>query len=299
MVARQLVGRRREAERSAQTIAGLYDRLDDLYGEQRNIAETLQRALLPQQHPIVPNLEIASRFVAGSDGVDVGGDWYSVVAVDGESFAFVVGDVSGRGIGAATIMARLRFTARAYLIEGHPPNVVLEMCSRQLDINNDGYMATVLVGLGNSTTGEILLANAGHMSPLIVDRSHAGYLDTQVGPPLGIEPTRYALTTVQIPSGSTLLAFTDGLVERRQENLETGFERLSSVASRPVLELEDWLDDVVAAMEHEGAQDDVAVLALRWTSPLSGLADSAETRQAGDLHAGVRWDMPTEQPVMP
>ena len=94
----QLVRRRRLAEEDAQTIAGLYVRLDGLYGAQRSIAETLQRALLPQSNPSIPNLEIASRYVAGADGVDIGGDWYSLIPVDEQRFAFAVGDVSGRGI---------------------------------------------------------------------------------------------------------------------------------------------------------------------------------------------------------
>jgi serine phosphatase RsbU (regulator of sigma subunit) len=265
--AHQLVRRRGEAERDALTIAGLYDRLDGLYGEQRTIAETLQRALLPQQNPSIPNLEIASRYVAGSVGVDVGGDWYSVIAVDESRFAFVVGDVSGRGIGAATIMARLRFTIRAYLLEGHAPNVVLEMCSRQLDINTDGYMATVLVGVGDVTTGEIQLANAGHMAPLIVGGAAPTYLGTDIGLPLGIGPTPYALTSFNVPSGSTVLAFTDGLVERRQEGIDTGFERLASAVQGPAGALDEWLSRVVAAMQHQGAEDDIAILALKWTSP--------------------------------
>jgi serine phosphatase RsbU (regulator of sigma subunit) len=265
VVANQLVRRRRKAEHDSRTIAGLYDRLDGLYGEQRTIAETLQRALLPQQHPSIPNLEIASRYVAGTVGVDVGGDWYSVIALDDRRFAFVVGDVSGRGIGAAAIMARLRFTIRAYLLEGHAPDVVLAMCSQQLDVIVDGYLATALVGVGDWTTGEITLANAGHMAPLILENASPTYVETVVGPLLGLGPSTYGLTTIRVPSGSTFLAFTDGLVERREEHLDTGFERLAVAVARPATDLEAWLSQVVAAMEHDGAEDDIAILALRWS----------------------------------
>ena len=167
-VAVQLARRRKEAERNSETISGLYGDLDRLYAEQRSIAVTLQRALLPRRIPDISNLEIASRYVAGADGVDVGGDWYSLVQVDDERFAFVVGDVSGRGVNAATIMAQLRYTVRAYLLEGHRPGAVLEMCSRQLDIADDGHFATILVGIGDLSSREITLANAGHMNPLLL-----------------------------------------------------------------------------------------------------------------------------------
>ena len=120
------------------------------------------------------------------DAVDIGGDWYSVIPVDGAQFAFVVGDVSGRGISAASVMARRRFTMRAYLIEGHSPDDVLEMCSRQFSIVRDHHLATALVGLGNLHTREITLASAGHLSPLMVDSGRAEFIPTSVGLPLGL-----------------------------------------------------------------------------------------------------------------
>ena len=166
--AAELVRRRRDAEQAADTIAGLYSRLDSLYGKQHTIAETLQRALLPRSNPNIPGLEIASRYIAGADGVDIGGDWYGCIALDDGHFSFVVGDVSGRGLSAATVMARLRFTIRAYLLEGHAPEVVLGMCSRQLDLEEDGHFSTVLVGVGDLTSGEVTLASAGHPAPLVL-----------------------------------------------------------------------------------------------------------------------------------
>ena len=120
-IAGHLVRRRTAAETDARTIARLYEQLDTLYGQQRSIAETLQHALLPLRNPSVANLDIATRYVAGARGVDIGGDWYSVIQLDDNHLGFVVGDVSGRGVDAAAIMARIKFTLRAYLVEGHPP----------------------------------------------------------------------------------------------------------------------------------------------------------------------------------
>ena len=262
----QLVARRREAEQDAETITGLYDRLDGLFAEQRTIAATLQLALLPQFNPEIPNLEIATRYVAGADGVDIGGDWYSVVAVDDTRFAFVVGDVSGRGVSAATIMARLRFTVRAYLVEGHPPETVLDMCARQIDVDDDGHFATILVGVGDLQSREITLANAGHLNPLLISGDDASFVSTRLGPPLGVTASRYGSKTTVMPVGSTLIAFTDGLVERRTEGLEVGLQRLRTLAtSQEEQTLEGLVEGLVTGLAASGTEDDIAVLAFRWT----------------------------------
>jgi serine phosphatase RsbU (regulator of sigma subunit) len=260
----ELFRRRQRAEADAATIAALYTRLDGLYGEQRTIAETLQRALLPQSNPTIAELEIATRYVAGADGVDVGGDWYSLVPIDARHFAFVVGDVSGRGVSAATVMARMRFTLRAYLVEGHPPAAVLEMCTGQLDVAADGHFATALVGLGDVQTREVTLANAGHLVPLLISEGRVGFIPVPVGPPLGVAPGPYRSHSLVMAPGSALVAFTDGLVERRGEAIDTGLQRLADAATRPAPDLEGLLDTVVGALTGPGTEDDIAVLAFRW-----------------------------------
>ena len=266
-VAVQLARRRREAERSSETISGLYGDLDRLYGEQRTIAETLQHALLPRRIPSIAALEIASRYVAGTDGVDVGGDWYSLVQVDDQRFAFVVGDVSGRGVEAATIMAQLRYTVRAYLLEGHGPGAALGMCSTQLDIAEDGHFATILVGVGDLGSREITMANAGHLNPLVISGAASSFVDTTVGPPIGIGPAIYPETTIVMVPGSTLLAFTDGLIERRGEDIDRGFERLAAAATNLDMTLEAVLARVLSTVTEDTAGDDIAILAFRWLDP--------------------------------
>jgi serine phosphatase RsbU (regulator of sigma subunit) len=273
----QLVRRRRSAERDAQTIATLYEQLDGLYGEQRSIADTLQRALLPQRNPSIANLEIASRYLPGTDGVEIGGDWFSLIEVDQRHFAFAVGDVSGKGVGAASIMARLRFTIRAYLMEGHPPDVVLGMCSRQLNVNRDGHLSTVLIGVGDIDSGVITLANAGHLNPLRVSEDSAEFIPTEVGLPLGVEPGSYSVTTVQLTTGSALVAFTDGLVERRGESLDLGLGRLIQAVRGRTCTVDDLLSRLLATLGPAGSDDDVAMLAFRWTSPVGAPAPPAAT----------------------
>ena len=263
-VAARFVRRRRDAERDAQTISGLFAEVDALYAEQRTIAEALQHALLPRTNPDVPGLQIASRYVAGARGIDIGGDWYSVVVVDDRHVAFVVGDVSGRGISAATVMARLRFTMRAYLLEGHSPAVVLGMCATQLDIVEDGHFATVLVGLVDLETHGVVLANAGHLEPLLISEGRARPVATDVGLPLGIVPGPYTPTECTLEPGTVLLAFTDGLVERRGESIDDGLQRLQRSATLPPGDLDAYLTDLVGRLTMDGSEDDVAILALRF-----------------------------------
>ncbi len=262
--AANLVRSRRRAEADRLTIAELYERLDVLYGEQRSIAQTLQRALLPAFNPEIPGLDIASRYVAGAEGVDIGGDWYSIIRRGEHEVCFVVGDVSGRGIDAAAVMARLRFTIRAYLAEGHSPGTVLGMCSRQFDIAEDGHIATVVVGVLDLDTCGLVLASAGHFAPLVVDEAgKAFYAEIDPGPPLGVLVTEYAETTPSMAVGSTLVAFTDGLVERRGESLDVGLERLAEAASSGTPTVEALLDVLVAELMHDGSEDDTALLAFR------------------------------------
>ena len=153
---RQVVRSRDRAESDTKTITALYEKVDALYGEQRDLAIDLQRALLPKIIPDIPGLQVAAEYTAGVKGIDIGGDWYSLIGIGDDNFAFVVGDVSGHGVDAVAEMARARFTLRAYLIDGNPPHVALEKCSRQFDIANDGHIVTVIAGVGNVRTGEVI-----------------------------------------------------------------------------------------------------------------------------------------------
>jgi serine phosphatase RsbU (regulator of sigma subunit) len=264
VVARQLARDRQRAESDTETITTLYQRVDSLYGEQRALSVRLQRALLPQVNPGIPGMEISSDYVAGAQGVDIGGDWYSSIATGDESFAFVVGDVSGNGVDAVAEMARARFTLRAYLVDGDGPELALQKSAPQFDISRDGHIITVLVGVGNSRTGEITVANAGHPLPLLVSDEQASFVQMPVGLPLGAGPCTYRTSTFTLPPQATLMAFTDGLVERRTEDIDAGMQRLVEVArplgARP---LPSFVSEVVTRMRDEDTTDDIAVLALR------------------------------------
>ncbi len=235
-----------------------------LYVEQRDIAGTLQRALLPE----VPNLrgvEVAARYLPGVAGIDVGGDWYDVVRADDDRFVFVVGDVSGRGLRAATTMASLRYATRAYVAQGDNPATVLTKLGQLLDFDSGHQFATVMLGAIDGASRRVTLASAGHFSPLLVTGTEARFLDVPVNSPVGIdsnEPLQEVCFSV--PDGATLIGFTDGLVERRGEHLDIGLERLRRAALGSVGPIEGVLDYLATQLIPDGATDDLVILGLRW-----------------------------------
>jgi serine phosphatase RsbU (regulator of sigma subunit)/type II secretory pathway pseudopilin PulG len=253
------------ASRAGQQLTRRRETVEALYGQQRDLSERLQRALLPQVHPAIPNLEIAAEYVAGAQGVDIGGDWYSIIGLEDGRYGFFVGDVSGRGIDAVAVMARARFTIRAYLLDGDSPAETLVKCSHQFDISVDGHMTTALVGIGDWRTGEVTIANAGHPAPLLLKPDGVEFVTTSPGWPLGAGPTAYESTTFTMAAGTTLLCFTDGLVERRTEHIDTGMQRLATTASDATHASADALvHHTVRTLRNDDAPDDVAVLAMRW-----------------------------------
>jgi serine phosphatase RsbU (regulator of sigma subunit)/type II secretory pathway pseudopilin PulG len=247
---------------------GLARENERLYREQRGIAGTLQHALLPAV-PRLDGLDVAARYVAGVDRLDVGGDWYDVIPGRPGCLTFVVGDVSGRGLPAATTMASLRFAVRAYLAEGSDVETVLTKLRRLLDIDVDHQFATLLLGELDVERGTLRLVSAGHFGPLLLRDGRAELLEVPAGPPVGVAaPHRSQAVTVPVGTAATLVAFTDGAVERRGEVVDVGLERLRSaaaeVAERP---LEGMLDDLLAGLTGETTStDDTVLLGMRWTS---------------------------------
>jgi serine phosphatase RsbU (regulator of sigma subunit)/type II secretory pathway pseudopilin PulG len=267
-VSRQALTARNRAEADTRTITALYEKVDALYGEQRDLAIGLQRALLPRVIPDIPSLQVAAEYAAGVKGIDIGGDWYSVIGIGKDDFAFVVGDVSGHGVDAVAEMARARFTLRAYLVDGNPPEVALEKCSSQFDIATDGHLVTVIAGIGNMRTGTITMANAGHPRPLLLNEDRTTeFVETALGPPLGVGATTYQATTFTLPWNSTLVCYTDGLIERRGEDIDVGLDRLAGAVETfepPASEsLEVLVSGLLGAMRDEETADDIAILALR------------------------------------
>jgi serine phosphatase RsbU (regulator of sigma subunit) len=258
LLAELLVRRRKSAERHSREVGRLY-------AEQRSVAETLQQALLPQQVPAVPGMQIAVRYLPGAVGADIGGDWYDVVPLPDGRFVFVVGDVSGRGVEAAAAMASLHYASRAYALEGHPPTVILDQLTRVMDVGRDGHFATVLCGLVDVGTHEIMLANAGHLPPVVCGDDGARLVEAKPGSPIGV-PASAAFESALVTTAArgTLIVYTDGLVERRGETLDAGLQRLQDAAAQDASSLEDLLSNIVTELTGNSPTDDIALIGLRW-----------------------------------
>ena len=255
----RLLRRRDEAESLAADNSRLYE-------EQRNVAHTLQRSLLPERLPVVPGVDIAVHYEPGVVGMEIGGDWYDVMLVGTDHLLVVVGDVSGRGLEAATLMASLRYAIRAFGSQGDDPSTILGKLNDLDRADREGRFATVLCAVIDLASGTATIANAGHPNPLLLAPSGEGrFIETAVGVPVGVvAAARYEPVTVPISSGATLLAFTDGLFERRGESVDAGMARLREAAMAGNGSLDDLLGRVVTELTREGPADDAALLGLRW-----------------------------------
>jgi len=236
---------------------------DQLYRAERGVAETLQTALLPKHLPRPPGLAIATRYLGGTEGINVGGDWYDVVDLPGDRIFFTIGDVSGRGLSAATTMSRLRHSITAYAVEGNDPAMVLTKVSGLIDVVRDGHFATALCGILDLGTGIVTVANAGHLPLLRKDGLVVEPIEGPLGPPLGVG-SQYDTADITLTPGTVVLAYTDGLVERRDESIDVGIARLCRVASTAT-DLETLLDTVVTGLlDDRPSTDDAAIMGVQW-----------------------------------
>jgi serine phosphatase RsbU (regulator of sigma subunit) len=267
LVTLRLTQRRRGAEDLAGRLEITANENERLYAEQRGIAQTLQHALLPDRLPQIPGIQTSARYEAGEEGVDIGGDWYDVIDLDGRRVLLVVGDVSGRGLKAATTMAALRYAIRAYAAQNDGPAEILTKISRLVNVAESGQLATVLCASVDMQERQLSITSAGHLPPLLLSNGDGRYLNAAVGLPIGVEEgTVYQSTTVTVPPEATVVAFTDGLVEKRGESIDDGLERLRAAATGHHEALPDLLGRLVSEMANGRSEDDIAIVGVRWKS---------------------------------
>jgi PAS domain S-box-containing protein len=267
------------------------------YEHERGIVETLQRSLLPPSLPLVPGFTMAARYLPAETDARVGGDWYDVVVLDDGGIAIAIGDVSGHGIRAAALMGQLRNALRAYAFEGYAPAAAagrLDSLVRQLE---SSWFATLAYAVIEPDGNALRLANAGHPAPLLVaPEAEARFLDAGRGSPLGTAPSADAFeeATHELPAGSLLFFYTDGLVERRGTPLLDSLEQLREVVSHGPTAPEALCEHVRAALLGDAdPRDDVAFVAVRLI-PLTGerlqLTLPAETKTLVAARAIIgRW----------
>lgn len=263
----RLIQRRRRTEQLADRLEQIAEENRRLYAEQHGIAQTLQHALLPAELPQLHGLQASARYEAGVEGVDIGGDWYDAITVENGQLLLVVGDVSGRGLRAATTMAALRYAIHAYAAQGDGPATILTKLNSLMSVKSSGQLATVLCVLVDADARELTVTNAGHLPPLLINDGRGEFVKTDVGLPIGVDRhASYTSATVTVGPGATLLAFTDGLVERRGESIDVGLGRLRDNATSNHATLDELLTRVVSNLRQDGADDDTAIAGIRWLS---------------------------------
>ncbi len=272
---------------------------------EHEIAETLQRSLLPEQIPRMPGVALAARYVPASADVQVGGDWYDIVQLREGLIGLAIGDVAGHGLAAAATMGQLRMALRAYALQDPAPASVMtgvHQLASQLPMPE---MATLLYLVYDPTTRQLRYTNAGHPPALVFDAKRSTFLRRALGPPIGVtaDPT-YTEATYDLPAGATVLLYTDGLVERRGSSIWQGLARLRSevepagvpedAAPQDSTDLDALCDRLLATLiDRHHVPDDVALVAMRPQSSVGGplhINLPAEARMLAHMRlAARRW----------
>ncbi|WSQ10307.1 SpoIIE family protein phosphatase [Streptomyces sp. NBC_01231] len=250
------------------------------YTRERRTAVTLQHSLLPQRLPEQSAVEVASRYLPAGARAGVGGDWFDVIPLSGARVALVVGDVVGHGIHASATMGRLRTAVRTLADIDLPPDELLthldDMVGR-LAMEAEGAErppgegeiagdvgATCLYAVYDPVSRRCTLARAGHPLPVVVSPDGTvELLDVPTGPPLGLGGLPFEATETELPEGSLLALYTDGLIESRDRDLDYGLSRLGQALARPAASLDVLCDRVLADVLPQQPADDVALLVAR------------------------------------
>jgi len=228
---------------------------------ERQIADQLQRSLLPAPTFLPAQLDVATYYAPGVEGTQVGGDWYDVIELGAGRTALVVGDVMGRGVGAAAVMAQLSAAVRAYARLDLPPADVLEHLDDLVRDLGEDQIVTCVYAVYDPRDRRLTLANAGHLPPLLAEPgAPVRRLDEGAGPPLGSGPFTLEERTVVLPVGTRLALYTDGLVERRDRPIDDGMDQLADELEARAGPIAGIPAELVAALVPGASEDDIAVL---------------------------------------
>ena len=228
--------------------------------QESRLAATLQRTLLLEQLPVLPGVDLAVRYLPSAADV-VGGDWYDVFLLPDGRVSVVLGDVAGHGLGAAAVTAQLRHGLRAYLLHAAGPAAALQRLNELVAFLLPDELATAVVAELDPARGRLTVASAGHLPALLLD-GEPRLVEQGRGPALGLlEDAHYEQVDLPLQGSDRVLLYTDGLVERRGEDVSSGLDRLRAVAGPAPRQAEALLDAVLAGLSERG-DDDVTVLTL-------------------------------------
>ncbi|MCU4183371.1 SpoIIE family protein phosphatase [Acidiferrimicrobium sp. IK] len=259
------------------------------FQHEREIAETLQRALLPTTVPAVEGLDIAVRYLPATDGASVGGDWYDVLILDEDTTGIAIGDVVGHDVSASTSMGQLRSALRVLAHDGYEdPALTLSRVDRAMGSLGVSY-ATCIFGVLDRPSSTFRWSNAGHPPPLLVRDGAARLLSGGSGVLLGVTDGGDAHEdSLLLHAGDVLVLYTDGLVERRGSSLDAGLDLLKTAAvGLPGRSAEEVCEGLVSALvPMPGREDDVAILVAvlrpqRQTSGVHRMAFGAAAESVG------------------
>ncbi len=237
----------------------------------------LERSLQPARLPSVPGLRLAGRYVPAESGT-IGGDWYDAFTLPSGELWLVAGDVAGHGLDAAVVMGRVKSALRSYALVSEGPAHALELTDRKVRHFEIGSMVTVVCAVMSPPFDQVVLASAGHVPAVIAaPDTDARFVQALVGPPLGaVRDVHRTAETLALAPGGVLLLYTDGLIERRDEHIDDGLERLraATTAQPPDLLCRDVMHSLVGSTI---MTDDIALLAVqrslsggpatRWSGP--------------------------------
>jgi PAS domain-containing protein len=236
-----------------------------LYTRERASALALQRGLLPRRIPDVPGLELAYRYVPAETAAEVGGDWFDVITLGPGRCALIVGDVTGHDMRAASLMGQLRTATRTLAtLDLAPAEILTRLDQVTADLTDEETSATCVYAVHDSSTGEWDMARAGHPLPAVARPGHnATFLNLPPGMPLGVGGGQYESVRVHLPRESTLVFYTDGLIESRTADLGTGMARLADTLTRiSTLAPSEACDTLLTTLAPSPA-DDIAILMAR------------------------------------
>ncbi len=238
------------------------------YSRERATALTLQRSMLPTGLSYPSSVEVRHRYLPGSKLIEVGGDWYESIALPGGRVALVVGDVAGHGVRAAVTMGRLRTAIHTLAMLELPPAETLQQLNelmQELGVR-EPHFATCVYAIYDAVAGTCEVASAGHLPPLLVRPDGTNeLLDVSPSPPLGIGTGAIQSRLLPIEDGSLLVLYTDGLVEKRERDIDDGLNRLREIFGPDCVQ--DAVDDLcratLAGVYADEHRDDIALLVAR------------------------------------
>ncbi|MEU3029898.1 fused response regulator/phosphatase [Streptomyces incarnatus] len=237
------------------------------YSEEHALALTLQRSFLPERLPETARADLAVRYLPASERTEIGGDFYEAISTP-DGLVVAVGDVAGHSLDAAMVMGQVRHALRAYAVEGHCPTAILDRLDHLITSVAPGATVTLCVLLIEFDTDLVHVANAGHLPPLLRGPDGTTGYVREHGPLLGLGLPHPPARRLTMAPGSLIVLVTDGLIERRHEDLERSLERLAAVVEDAPADPEEACAHLLDGLTPDGS-DDVALMAVR----LNGRAD--------------------------